>query len=885
MSTSQKNPKQLVLFDGSQNDIFDGLVLAVYKSAYNTRSLASAKNKKKQEKKQEEMPNNGSNKGGAGDTPQQSPAKDKTTGKSPKTVKKDAHNAEIPPSPANKQSADAGYTKPPNPTRMGTPLPDRPTGQNTSAQTTPGRIPPLPQQHPLQKEGTPPPGAGSEGSVRDKELQENASLGAYGGDNVDSDEDSIKSADKEGDNLDLSVIQNKHQFKGFRSGIYRTQADGKFDQSFPFSTNKPLHGMKPLGNTDANDMSQAMSTHFQTLQTKLDTGFQNIHDNVYSKTNEKVQNELKDQGKWIEGLFKNHNDNVRNAFEARDREHAVEIQSIDNSIDTIEVEFAEVNKRITSIQEGNDINSAKIDSLGTKLDLLVTTVAEMKQTNDETIKTIIENNNKRSLHLEQLMRDALSSNNTPPKNEMLNTPPHKPQLSVQDQFKQQFEAAYLGNKNKVDLTGQPDMHTNLGMTSQPQTFHPLLGNTQATMQQNQGDHAQTEQISTLRNVEEESDFAAIKSLSAEVGKFDGTPACDFDHFMLIFEDELACITNAPRVKAKYLFRALGLWARTHVKMCDPQNKLRDDYDALKACLMQKYGRASKPIDILINELHTAQADEESVASYAAKMQCIFIKQQVLDEKTRLGYFLSGLNKDIRLETGCASFNTLNGCINEAMKAEHLVVEKRKLEKEKQDREKHREETLQNIVHVLTANASPQNMEQIAYMNNNNRGRPQTRFRDNTNNNNGGSSRNRYGDSTSNNNNNNSDSRNRGNIKYDRCMCNKPKIILIKSRARSNSRNRNYPERKLITLLKCELCGKLLGVLPENNNSGRSRSNSRSRDTNYGGNDAKQSNSDTEKGTNTDKYSRDDRGASPHPGNVYVVDDSLTVELDYEEDTE
>ncbi len=345
-------------------------------------------------------------------------------------MKKDAHNAELPPSPANKQSADAGYTKPPNPTRMGTPLPDHPAGQNMSAQTTPGHLPLSPQQHPLQKEQTPPPGTGTEGSVRDKELQENASLGAYGGDSMDSDEDSFKSADKERDTLDLSVIQHEYQFKGFRSGIYRTQADGKSNQSY-------------ITNMHANVVNTNSTFHVDSI---LINDY-NIPEESLMKLTEMQKSEY--------------------ALDLRYDVYEIEIQSFTNALGTIDMEFTEIGKDIEIIS--TNIDSVRIDIKLAEIDSLI---EECKALNTEVDQLIIDTKQERYYKKRfqkvkgeisdriELFENFLSQNRPPPKHDLHITPHHKPQLSVQEQFEQIYKAAndaYIPKEQVAVVTTQNDL--------------------------------------------------------------------------------------------------------------------------------------------------------------------------------------------------------------------------------------------------------------------------------------------------------------------------------------------------------------------------------------------------------------------------------------------
>ncbi|MCP3890050.1 MAG: hypothetical protein GY702_14445, partial [Desulfobulbaceae bacterium] len=81
------------------------------------------------------------------------------------------------------------------------------------------------------------------------------------------------------------------------------------------------------------------------------------------------------------------------------------------------------------------------------------------------------------------------------------------------------------------------------------------------------------------------------------------------------------------------------------------------------------------------------------------MQKIFLKQNVKEEKTKLGYFTSGLHHEVRLETERVSINTLDEAVEEARKVERIVTERRKMEEE---REKRLTRGYENIINAITA---------------------------------------------------------------------------------------------------------------------------------------------------------------------------------------
>ncbi len=89
---------------------------------------------------------------------------------------------------------------------------------------------------------------------------------------------------------------------------------------------------------------------------------------------------------------------------------------------------------------------------------------------------------------------------------------------------------------------------------------------------------------SLSFCDDESDFAAIRTPMADLGTFMGSENCDFEAFIMKFEDEINCITPVKTKMAKYLFRSLGLQAKTYVKSNDPAKIIRQDYDALRNLL-------------------------------------------------------------------------------------------------------------------------------------------------------------------------------------------------------------------------------------------------------------------------------------------------------------
>ncbi len=85
------------------------------------------------------------------------------------------------------------------------------------------------------------------------------------------------------------------------------------------------------------------------------------------------------------------------------------------------------------------------------------------------------------------------------------------------------------------------------------------------------------------------------------------------------------------------------------------------------------------------ELNTVMEEGETVAEYAARMQRIFLKQKILEEKTKLGYFTNGLRKEICLEAERTTVDTLDAAISEARKVEKIVDERKKMEEEREKR--------------------------------------------------------------------------------------------------------------------------------------------------------------------------------------------------------
>ena len=316
------------------------------------------------------------------------------------------------------------------------------------------------------------------------------------------------------------------------------------------------------------------------------------------------------------------------------------------------------------------------------------------------------------------------------------------------------------------------------------------------------------------------------------------------------------------------------------------------------------GRKSKPTSELVSELHTVQEEGESVVQYAAKMQEIFLKQKTTVEGTKVGYFTGGLNGDVRPEVERCTFNTLEEAIREAIKVEKVVLQRQKREQEKEaEREKRLKKeyegmnkNYENILNIISHNRNvpdysvqqnnmqtapvpqpqqqmqqqqmqqpplqqqsvqqqqmqlPQHPTYVQYP------QPLHATQVHTVAPTQGYTPNHAVVPSA---------KPAHTGQRDNCKCAKPYYVIIKTKSKTK-------DQKELTLIKCENCKKLGGIVND-----RSRSRSRSRSKNGDGNRSR----DNSRSRSDGKSDRTKRGHSPHPdgqGKVFLVNDDTLSDGD------